>query len=263
MWLEPKQPGWVREHGPRIGLGESFSLQQLEKDFCLTTAQVCVGSSLRRCVAEVTPAFDDLFRRAAADSELETAVADQIGRARVLHHVERILVPHVDDGRSDLDAARPRANGCEKREGGCKLLREVMHAKVGAVSAKLLCRDGQLDRLLQNIARGSRGGVACRSPMTKRKEADFLHGRRVLVATRGREKERARERAREKGRARKSARERAREEERARKSARGRAREEERARKSAAAPLHQVSLRRCAMSPSSILQTTTAKFQDL
>ena len=123
----------------------------------MTPAHVRVGSTFRRRVAEVTPTFDDLLRRAAADPELEPAVADQVGRARVLDHVERILVPHVDDGRSDLDAARPGADRREKREGGRELLGKVMDAKVCAVRAELLRRDGQLDRLLQDIARGPRG----------------------------------------------------------------------------------------------------------
>src|SRR3982750_3409489 len=201
MRFEAKQTGWVWKHWPRVRFSESFSLQQIEKDFGVASAQVCVGSPFRRCVTEVTPAFDDLLRRAATDSELEAAVADQVSRAGVLHHVERILVPHVDDGRSDLDATGPCADGREKREWGCELLREVMDAKVGAVSTKLLCRDGELDRLLQNIARGSRGGVECRAPVTEGEEADFLHGRRLLASARGGEG--ARGRAREKERARK------------------------------------------------------------
>lgn len=84
----------------------------------MTTAHIGVGASLWWWrVAEVTPTFDDLLWRAAADSELEPAVADQIGRARVLDHVERILVAHVDDARSDLDAARPRTDRRKKGKG--------------------------------------------------------------------------------------------------------------------------------------------------
>src|SRR5688572_286266 len=113
MRLEPEQPGWVREHRPRIRSGESFAFQQLEKNLGMTTAHVRVGSAVRRRVTEVTPPFDDLLRRAPADPELEPAVADQVSGARVLDHVERVLVPHVDDGGSDLDAARPRADGRE------------------------------------------------------------------------------------------------------------------------------------------------------
>src|SRR5436309_7569497 len=126
MWLEAKQPGRVRKHRPWIRFSESFSLQQLEKDLGMTAAQVRVGSTFRRRVPEVTPTFDDLFRRAAADPELQSTIADQVSRACVLDHVERILVAHVDDGRSDLDAARPRADGRKKREGGRELLSEEM-----------------------------------------------------------------------------------------------------------------------------------------
>src|SRR5262249_42480855 len=117
---------------------ESFSLQQVEKDFAIASAQVRVGPAFWRRVAEVTPAFDDLFRRSAADPELEPAIADQVGGAGVLDHIEGILVPHVDEGRSDLDAARPGADGGEKREGRRELLREMMDAKVRAVRSELL-----------------------------------------------------------------------------------------------------------------------------
>ena len=123
----------------------------------MTSAHVRVRSAFRWRVAEVTPTLDDLFRRAAADPELEPAVANEVGRARILDHVERVLVPHVDDGRADLDAARPGADGREKREGGRELPGKVMDAEVCAVRAKLLCRYGKLDRLLKNVTRRSRG----------------------------------------------------------------------------------------------------------
>ena len=37
--------------------------------------------------------------------ELEPAAGDEVGRTRVLGHVQRVLVAHVDDGGADLDAA--------------------------------------------------------------------------------------------------------------------------------------------------------------
>src|SRR5262249_30868530 len=150
--LEAKESGGVGKHRPWVRSCESFSFQELEKDLGVVPSQIGIGSTFRRRVAEVTPAFDDLFRGAATDSELEPAVADQVGRARVLDHVKRILVPHVDDGRSDLDAARSRADGREKREGRRELLCKVMDAKVRAVRTELFRRDSQLDRLLQNVA---------------------------------------------------------------------------------------------------------------
>src|SRR5689334_10713117 len=148
MRLEPEQARRVRKHRPWIWSRESFAFQQLEKNFRMSTAQIRIASTLWRRVAEVTPTFDDLLRRAAADPELQSAVADQIGRARVLDHVERILVPHVDHGRSDLDATRPGADGRKQREGGRELLGKVMNAKVCAIRPQLLGRHCQLDRLL-------------------------------------------------------------------------------------------------------------------
>src|SRR5690349_13063116 len=148
MWLEPKQSGRVRKHRPWIGPSKAIPFQKFEKDFGMATAEIRVGAAFWRRVAEVTPTFDDLLGRAAADPELEPAVADQVGRARVFDHVERILVPHVDDGRADLDAARPRADGRKKREGRRELLRKMMDAKICAVRTELLGRHCQLDRLL-------------------------------------------------------------------------------------------------------------------
>ena len=116
----------------------------------------------------MTPTFDDLLWGAAADPELQPAVADQVGRARVFDHVERIFVPHVDDARSDLDTARSGADGREKREGRRQLLGKVVNAKVRAVGTKFLRRDRKFNRLLQDIARGPRGGLARCAPMTKR-----------------------------------------------------------------------------------------------
>src|SRR3954468_6223815 len=61
MRLEAEQSGRVRKHRPRIGPRETFALQQLEKDFAVTPAQIGVGPTFRRRVAEVTPALDDLL----------------------------------------------------------------------------------------------------------------------------------------------------------------------------------------------------------
>ena len=105
----------------------------------------------------MTPTFDHLLWRAAADPELEPAVANQVGRASILDHVERIFVPHVNDTRSDLDAARPGTDCCEKWEGGRELLGKVVYAKVCPIRAEFLRRHGQLNGLLQDIARGPRG----------------------------------------------------------------------------------------------------------
>jgi hypothetical protein len=123
----------------------------------MPTSHVGVGPSFRRRVAEMSPPFNDLFRRAAADAELKTAVADQVRRARVLDHIERVLVPHVDHAGSDLDTAGPGANRREQWKGGRELLGEVVHPKVRAVHAELLGGHGQLDRLLEDIPRGSHG----------------------------------------------------------------------------------------------------------
>ena len=67
-------------------------------------------------VAEVAQAVDHLLGRPAADAQLEPAAGDEVGRAGVLGHVQRVLVAHVDDGGADLDPAGARADRGQQRE---------------------------------------------------------------------------------------------------------------------------------------------------
>ena len=67
-------------------------------------------------IAEMPPALDHLLGRAAADAELQPAAADQVGRARILDHVEGVLVAHVDHAGADLDAAGSCADRRQQRE---------------------------------------------------------------------------------------------------------------------------------------------------
>src|SRR4029079_10789493 len=112
------------------------------------------GLAFLRCVTEVAPAVDDLLRRAAADAELEPAAGDQVRGARVLGHVERVLLALVDHGGADLDFRRTRADGRKQRERRAELTREVMHAEIRSVAADLLARDAELDRLAQRVGSG-------------------------------------------------------------------------------------------------------------
>jgi hypothetical protein len=91
----------------------------------------CVASDgLLFSVAEIAPALDHLLRRAAADSQLEAPIRDEIRSAGVLCHVMRVLIPHVDDGGANFDFSCLSADRREQREWGCQLLREVMNAEV-------------------------------------------------------------------------------------------------------------------------------------
>ena len=114
MWLEAKQPRWIGKHRSRIWFRKTFAFEQVEKNFGVTSAQIGIGSALWRCVAKVSPSFDDLFGRTATDSELQASVADQVGGAGVLDHVVRIFITHVDDARSDFDLRRARADRGEE-----------------------------------------------------------------------------------------------------------------------------------------------------
>ena len=113
----------------------------------MAACHVGVGLAFGRLVAEVAPALDHLLRRAAADAELKPTAREEVGGPGVLDHVQLVLVAHVDHGRADLDPRRARADRREQGEGRPELPREVVDAEVRAVSAHLLCRDGQLERL--------------------------------------------------------------------------------------------------------------------
>ena len=110
------RPGGFGNIGRGLGLREALALQYLEEDLRVTPAHVGVGLALGRRITEIAPAIDHLLGRSAADAELQAPAGDDVGRTRVLRHVERVLVAHVDDGRADLDAARLRADGREQRE---------------------------------------------------------------------------------------------------------------------------------------------------
>ncbi len=123
----------------------------------------------------MAPAVDHLFGRAAADAELQAPAGDEVGGARVLGHVERVLVTHVDDAGAELDAARLRPGGGQKRERRGELAREMMDAEIGAVRAQLLGRHGKVDRLQQRVAGRARARLRRGRPVPEGKEADLLH----------------------------------------------------------------------------------------
>src|SRR5690349_8221423 len=116
MRFQAQKARRIWKHRVRVRRGKPLSLQELEKDLRVPPAKIDIGFTFRGQITEMTPAFDDLLGRAATDSQLQTAVADQIRGAGVFDHVEWILVPHVDDGGADLDAARSRTDGREQRK---------------------------------------------------------------------------------------------------------------------------------------------------
>ncbi len=117
------RPGGFGNIGRGLGLREALAAQEIEEapSVWRRAMSASVSPSARR-VAEMAPAVDHLLGRAAADAELQTPAGDEVGRARVLRHVERVLVAHVDDGGADLDAAGlarrpPPAAGRARRAG--------------------------------------------------------------------------------------------------------------------------------------------------
>ena len=142
----------------------------------MAARHVGVGHALGRRVAEVAPAVDHLLGRAARDAELQAAAGDEVGRACVLRHIERVLVAHVDDRGADLDAPGARADSREQRERRAELAGEVMDAEIGAVGAERLGGDGELDRLLERVGRRPYLRLRRWGPVAERKEADVFHG---------------------------------------------------------------------------------------
>ena len=68
-----------------------------------------------------------------------------------------------------------RADGGEQRERRAELLREVVHAEVGAVGAELLGRDRQVDRLQQRVGRRLHLRARRRRPVPEREKPNVLH----------------------------------------------------------------------------------------
>ena len=151
-----RRPGGFGNIGRGLGCGEALAAQQIEEHLGVAPGHVGVGLALGRGVAEVAPPVDHLLGRPAADAELQAAAGDDVGRARVLGHVERVLVAHVDHRRADLDAAGPRADRRQQRERRAELAGEVMHAEIRPVRAQLLGSDGEVDGLQERVGRRAR-----------------------------------------------------------------------------------------------------------
>ena len=75
-----------------------------------------VRLALGRLVSEVAPAVDDLLGRPTTDAELQPATGEEVSGPRVLRHVERVLVAHVDDRGADLDPRCPSTDGGQQRK---------------------------------------------------------------------------------------------------------------------------------------------------
>jgi hypothetical protein len=153
--LDAQEAGRIGKHRLRVRPREALPAQHLEEDLGMAPRHVGISLPLLRRVAEIAPAIDHLLRRAAADAQLQAPAADEVGRAGVLRHVERVLVTHVDDRRSDLDPLGLCADRSEQGKRRAELAGEVMNAKVGAIRAELFSRYSQVDRLQQRIGRRS------------------------------------------------------------------------------------------------------------
>jgi hypothetical protein len=155
------------------------------------TPHLCIALALRRRVAEVAPAVDHLFRRAATDSQLQSTARDQIGCPSIFGHVGWVFVSHVDDGRADLDRVSACTNGGKQREWRTELAGEVVNAKECAVSPQFFRGNSEFHRLKQRVGRRAYLRACGFGPMPEREKAYFFrHGasiRRELHKTRRQE----------------------------------------------------------------------------
>ena len=174
--LQPQRARRIGKHRARIGLGEAFALQQLEKYLGVGARHVGVGLAVLRHVTEIAPAVDHLLGRTAGNAELQPAAGDEVGGAGVLHHVKRVLVAHVDDGGAELDFLGARAARRQQRKRRAELAGEMVDAKISPVGAQFLGRDRELDRLQQRV--GGRAHLRLRRwrPVTEGEKADVFHG---------------------------------------------------------------------------------------
>jgi hypothetical protein len=78
---------------------------------------------------------------------LEAPAGDQVGRARVLDHIERVLVSHVDNRCADLNATGLRADGGQEWERRRELAGEVVNAEIRPIRAPRPSRNRQIDGL--------------------------------------------------------------------------------------------------------------------
>src|SRR3984957_14588773 len=151
MGLYAQQARWIGEHRSRVGLGEALTPQQVEEDLRVPPAHVSVTLALDRAIAEMPPSVDHLLGRAPADSKLQTSASDEVCGSRVLDHVERVLIAHVDDRRADLDTAGLGAYGCQQRQRRSELAGEVVNTEIESDRAQRLGGDAEIDGLQDRI----------------------------------------------------------------------------------------------------------------
>ena len=131
--------------------------------------------AVTRCIAEIPPAVDHLFRGSAADAQLQTPASDDVRGTSVLSHVHRVFAAHVDDRRPDLNLLRARADGGEEWERRAELTCEVVHAEIRAIETQFFSGDRELDRLQKGIRRCAYVRVRRWCPVPKGEKADLLH----------------------------------------------------------------------------------------
>jgi len=69
----------------------------------VASRHIGIGHPLRRGVTEVAPSIDHLLGGTAADAQLQASAGDDVGRTSVLCHVQRVLIPHIDDRSANLN----------------------------------------------------------------------------------------------------------------------------------------------------------------
>ena len=171
--------GHARVHLRRVllvqgcGLGHRLSVDGVEEALVVGAGKVG-AISLFGAVAEGFPSLVGDFGGATGDAEGGAAVCDQVQGGGLLGEVEGILVAHVDDTRAHLDGLRARGDGGEEWHGRGRLRGEVVDAEEGAIDAKLICGDGQVDRLVKGLG-GSDAVAATVRVVAEAQESEVFH----------------------------------------------------------------------------------------
>ena len=92
------------------------------------------------------------------DAAAEWAAAK--GRARILGHVVRILIPHINHCGADFNFSRLGADRGQKREWRSQLPRKMMNAKIRSVQSQALSLHGEVNGLQKRVSRRSRSSCA-------------------------------------------------------------------------------------------------------
>ena len=116
QWHQEKDFRWAELAVPREGKPGFTLLAPEQTGITFTNPLDEHAVAVNRVLAKVAPSIDYLLWRTAADSQLQAPASDEIRGASTLHHVMRVLIPHINHRSANFDASRFGADRGEQRE---------------------------------------------------------------------------------------------------------------------------------------------------